>query len=260
MRETAVCFALQTIFSVGSIFLFGFLIGLCNRRFYANFGRGGRTVCILTGLIGTPVHEGAHALACLLFGHRISEVKLFDLDPSDGTLGYVRHSYNPKSFYQRLGNFFIGTAPVVVISLLMALIAYLVLPEMFFAVREELAGGSFSTLGGALAAFGRAFAAMFSFAARPRWWALLFAGLLFCLHMSLSRADVKGALGGLFFVLVLLAAANVVLRLLGRDLLFSFTRGFLGAAGILNYFLLLSLALSLLAVALSLPARLLRRR
>lgn len=96
------------------------------------------------GLIGTPVHEGAHALACLLFGHRIVEVRLFSLDPDDGVLGYVRHSYNPKSFYQRLGNFFIGTAPIVVISLLLAFVAYLVLPEMFFDVRDELFSADFS--------------------------------------------------------------------------------------------------------------------
>lgn len=78
--------------------------------------------------------------------------------------------------------------------------------------------------------------------------------------MSLSKADVKGALGGLVFLLALYAAADVVLRLLGRDLLYSFTRGFLSAAGIMNYFLLVSLALSLVAVLVSFLFRALRRR
>lgn len=261
MLDVLRCFLLQTVFSVGGIFVFGFLIGLCNRRFYANFGRYGRTVCILTGLVGTPVHEGAHALACLIFGHRIHEIRLFSINPDDGVLGYVRHSCNPKSFYQRLGNFFIGTAPVVVISLLWALISYLLLPDMFSEMWAEVRAADFSgVFFAALGCIARGFAALFSYADRPAWWILLLVGILFCLHMSLSKADVKGALGGLVFLLALYAAADVVLRLLGRDLLYSFTRGFLSAAGIMNYFLLVSLALSLVAVLVSFLFRALRRR
>ena len=261
MRDFIVCFLLQSLLFVGGIFLFGYLIGLCNRRFYANFGRHGRAVSVLTGLIGTPVHEGAHALACLLFGHRIVEVRLFSLDPDDGVLGYVRHSYNPKSFYQRLGNFFIGTAPIVVISLFLAFVAYLVLPEMFFDVRDELFSADFSDgFFPALGAFVRGFGAIFSYAGEGRWWILLAVGMLFCLHMSLSRQDVKGALGGLLFLLLLFAAADAVLRLLGRELLFVFTGYFLAAAGFMNYFLAISLLLSLCSLLLSFLFRPLCRR
>lgn len=50
-------FVLQVVFTVGLIVLFGFLIALCNKRFYANFGNYGRAVCYLTGAIGTPIAE-----------------------------------------------------------------------------------------------------------------------------------------------------------------------------------------------------------
>lgn len=254
------CFLLQTAFTVGSIFLFGFLIGWCNRRFYANFGRYGRKVCILTGIVGTPVHEGAHALACLLFGHRIQEIRLFSINPEDGVLGYVRHSCNPRNFYHRIGNFFIGTAPVVVISLLFALIAYLLLPEMFLKAMQEVSEADFGKFGTALAGFWNGLSVIFSYADRPAWWGFLFLGILFCLHMSLSKADVKGALDGLFFLLLLYALTDIVLGLLGDGILFSFTRGFLSAAGFMTYFLLIALLLSVCAVAISWVFRALKRR
>ena len=50
-------FALQNLVTIGAIVLFGFLIAMCNRIFYWNFGRYGRVACYITGAIGTPVHE-----------------------------------------------------------------------------------------------------------------------------------------------------------------------------------------------------------
>ena len=78
--------------------------------------------------------------------------------------------------------------------------------------------------------------------------------------MSLSKADVKGALDGLFFLLLLYALTDIVLGLLGDGILFSFTRGFLSAAGFMTYFLLIALPLSVCAVAISWVFRALKRR
>ena len=109
--ELIVNFALQMLFTLGFIFLFGKVIALCNARFYQNFGSRGQAVCIATGFIGTPVHEASHALMCLIFGHKITEIKFFQPNSSDGTLGYVSHSYNPKNLYQKVGNLFFDLAP-----------------------------------------------------------------------------------------------------------------------------------------------------
>lgn len=54
------------------------------------------TWCLLTGLIGIPIHELGHAYFCLIFGHKIKNIKLFSFSSFEYSLGYVNHSYNPK--------------------------------------------------------------------------------------------------------------------------------------------------------------------
>jgi hypothetical protein len=65
----------------------------------------------------------------LIFGHKIVEVKLFQIG-GDGTLGYVNHSYNPKNIYHKIGNFFIGVAPIIGVALAFYLLNLLLVPEM----------------------------------------------------------------------------------------------------------------------------------
>ena len=73
----------------------------------------GRKGVFVTAWLGTPVHELAHAAMCVVFGHRVTELKLFSPDEQTGTLGYCKHSYNKKNPYHVIGNFFIGIAPVI---------------------------------------------------------------------------------------------------------------------------------------------------
>lgn len=68
---------------------------------------------MITGWLGTPIHELSHALACWIFGHRIDELRLFAPDERTGKLGYVKHSYRAGNLWQELGTVVIATAPLV---------------------------------------------------------------------------------------------------------------------------------------------------
>lgn len=250
--DILVCFLLQIVFTVGMIVLFGFLIALCNKRFYANFGNYGRAVCYITGAIGTPVHECAHALFCLIFGHKITEMKLFQINSDDGTLGYVCHSYNRKNIYQRIGNFFIGIAPILVISAVLYLLAWLLLPNFVaeisgsFQIRDFVndIGNVFWNLLGVLQAF-------FLCALSWQWWVFVLIGTFLALHMTLSKPDIQGALSGVLFLLIAVLIVDVVLGLVNGDLLSAFTGGVLSVAGYLLCILVLALVVSVIAVVLS---------
>ncbi|KRL89097.1 hypothetical protein [Lactobacillus kalixensis] len=71
---------------------------------------------IYIGGLGIIIHELSHLLLAIIFRHKIDAVCLIRIpnrnNPSDTSLGYVKHSWNPKSFYQSIGNVFIGVAPV----------------------------------------------------------------------------------------------------------------------------------------------------
>ena len=65
-----------------------------------------------TGWLGTPIHELSHVAMCLVFRHRIDDVALFEPDLKSGRLGYVRHSFTKANWFERVGNVFIGLAPL----------------------------------------------------------------------------------------------------------------------------------------------------
>lgn len=253
-------FILQISFTVGIIFLFGFLIAFCNKWFYANFGVFGKLVCYITGAVGTPLHECAHALFCVIFGHKITEIKLFQINSADGTLGYVNHSYNPKNPYHKVGNFFIGVAPILVISAVLYLMAYLLLPEFL----SELAAGIQTTnviadFGGAILSVLNSVKIFFLYAETWHWWVFLIIGMFLALHMTLSKADIKGALSGLLFVLIAFLIVDVVLGLVNSRLLQNFTFGVLNIASYLLCILVLSFIISVMAVMLSYIFRVIKR-
>jgi len=64
------------------------------------------------GWLGCSVHELSHAFFALIFGHKISEIALFEPNSNGESLGHVSHSYNKNSIYQKTGNFFIGISPL----------------------------------------------------------------------------------------------------------------------------------------------------
>ena len=245
-------FLLQMLPTVGAVFVFGFVIYQLNRLFYANFGAGGRAVCYATGFVGTPVHELSHALMCLLFLHRINEIRLFQIS-DDGTLGYVNHAYNERNIYQQIGNFFIGVAPILCISAILYIAAYKLLPS--FAAGVQAAGETASAR-----AILTSVKAFFASAKSWRWWVFVAVGMLLALHMNLSTADIKGAWSGLLTLLVVVAVVDTVLYFVAVSALDAFTAFMLAAASYMICFFAVALILSLFALVLSFLFRLIFAR
>ena len=244
-------FLMQVIFTVGIIVLFGLIIAFLNKSFYTNLSGFGMTACYLTGAIGTPIHELSHALFCLIFGHKIHEIKLFQIG-GDGTLGYVNHSYNPKNIYHKIGNFFIGVAPIIGVSLAFYLLNLWLVPDMAHQIANSAktvnyTGGMGEILKSVISTVG----IFFSYAGQGKWWLLLCIGIFLALHMTLSGADIKGALSGIFAYLVVMFLINLILGLINVNLMNGFTSFIISMASFLINYLIISVVLSLVAVLIS---------
>ena len=99
-------------YTLGAIVMCGLAVWVCQTLFIRLLGGQGSRIVIATSVIGTPVHELGHALMCILFGHRITAIRLWQPRSPDGTLGYVSHTYNPSNVFQQLGNIFIACGPI----------------------------------------------------------------------------------------------------------------------------------------------------
>lgn len=212
----------QVLLWVGSTIIVGFLIALLNKAFYKCVGRAAYKVCIITGAVGTPLHELGHALFCVIFGHKITKIKLFQPNSDDGTLGYVSHSYNPKNPYQKFGNFFIGIGPILFISGIMLLLEFLLIPQMFGigAAISEILNQDASGLN---VFFGIACFVQEMFSASSlinwRWWIYVVICALISLHMNLSKPDIAHSTSSALLTVAVFALIPIITALISlKDL------------------------------------------
>ena len=139
---------------------------------------------------GVAVHELSHAFFCPIFRHKITKLVLFSPE-EDGTLGYVNHTYDPKSYYQRAGNFFIGTGPVWGGIFILFLLSKLLLPAEMLPFSDSHTDNFFAFLRGLLSA--------------KLWksWTFylwLYIALTVGSHITLSKPDLTGAKDGLLML------------------------------------------------------------
>ena len=222
--------AYQLIYTIGLVAVFGLAVGLLNKAFYKLVGyKFGRIVCIATGFIGVPIHEIGHALFCLLFGHKITEIKLYQPNSTDGTLGYVNHRYNPKNLYHQIGNFFIGFGPILFGCAVLLLLMFWLVPDMLAAFRNgSIAFHSFVELN------------------NWRWWVFIVSACSIALHMSLSTADIKGSLVGFGFIAITLLIINTALYFVKIEAMGILTNYSLTAGVFALNFLTISVVFSLI--------------
>jgi len=199
-------------------FVMNYVSGFVERRAIYAIGRG--WYLGLFGWLGTTAHELSHAAFCLIFGHKITEMKLFAPDPETGIMGYVNHSYNPKSIYQVLGNFFIGISPIIFGTFIICLLCYLLLGFNLFDTAGDFSFASsdigswyaFTQLMGSLWYSSENFlTAVFAWRNLSSWQLYVFIYLSFAIGSSitLSTADIKGALKGFVVILAALLVFNL---------------------------------------------------
>ena len=216
---------------------------------------------MITGAVGTPIHELSHALMCLVFGHQIDEIKLYRPTANDGNLGYVTHSYNKKNIYHQIGNFFIGIAPIICGSGVLLLLMRIAVPSVFekFVAEIGLIGGySYADVGASeveeiFMISLRAFSVVFDFSNANNfwWWAFIVLALMISSHMELSGADIKCGIGGLLILMGALLATDTVLYFVSLSALAAVTSAIATAGFILASFLMIALffCVALLIVA-----------
>ncbi|MCQ6962300.1 hypothetical protein [Methanolobus chelungpuianus] len=214
---------LEMLAFVGPVLLLGLLLGSMEKHANKYWGKSlGKTALLMTAWIGVPVHETGHLLMCWLFRHKVTKVKLLDLRGKDGTLGYVKHTYNKKSLYQNMGNFFIGIGPLISANIFLILSMYMLLPGIFeditgrmllFSSSSALGSSGFEYVTGFLTGL---LSGLFSLpnASNVNFWIYVFLSLGIASHMALSTADLKGATKGLPAIFLLLVIGNVLAYIL----------------------------------------------
>ena len=180
---------------------------------------------------GVMIHEIGHAVFCLIFRHKIVEMKLFSPE-EDGTLGYVNHSYNPNSFYQRIGNFFIGTGPIWFGVAVLCLISWLLLPN-------EMQISDFFSL---------------NFWGRWQSYIWLYLALTISSHITLSPSDLAGSADG---GIAIMATALLTFLLLGwcgdweNEIIEFLKNVFLSSLSIFSFIIILLFIFSVICKVLS---------
>lgn len=167
-----------------------------------------RKVTKLTGLIGVPVHELAHALVCLVFGMRITRMSFYQPNSATGTLGFVEYRYSPYSMGHAVGRALQGVAPL----LAGATIVVLLLDSW----------GAFELPAPGVAALvswiGAAAAGTLAMAWEQAWsgpvgFALVLLAMIISMHGVPSLADIVSGLRGLIMVLIIVLFVGGVVAL-----------------------------------------------
>lgn len=113
----------QLLLILGPVAILGFIMNYVAEYTTRQASRvtGSRFFIYFT-FLGTVIHELGHAVFCPIFGHSISDIQLFTPN-HQGSLGHVSHSYRRDSIWALIGNFFIGTGPIWLGSILIYLLS-----------------------------------------------------------------------------------------------------------------------------------------
>lgn len=222
IKEGIYVSALTVMTLWGMIMIMGYLLAQIekwnNKYIQKAFGWGG---IVLTGCIGTVLHEFSHFIMCILFRHKIKQVKFFRPIQSkkDGVLGYVSHGYNPNSLYQKVGNFFIGIAPVIVGTVVIVWSMKICQPDsyqiLFRLIKQLSSSGHYAIIDDNEKIVKGVLKWVESLWSKPNlrmypFYINLVVMYSISTHMSLSKEDLKGAWSGGILLVILLSLFEMV--------------------------------------------------
>ena len=245
-------------YTLGAVILCGLLAAWCQRMFQYLLGDGmGRGLFLGTSIVGTPVHELGHALMCLLFGHKIQKMSLWNPRAKNGDIGYVRHSYNPRNPYHQLGNLFIGIGPIFsglcVTAILLAL-CFPVTWSTYLDVSSDMVAGGSNPLFILWAGI-KMWPDILTEDSVAIWWKILAILLMLSvsLHVTLSPADIKNSLRAMPLYLIIVLLFTAVTALMGHSVMHAVQGGLATyqamTVALFSIVLSCSVALVLLALA-----------
>jgi len=210
------------------------------------------------GWLGCSVHELSHAFFALIFGHKISEVALFEPNSNGESLGHVSHSYNKRSIYQKTGNFFIGISPLLfggIVLFLCVLLLYRfdvtalstfrisphVLTDLSLLKQIGL------NIWNSLISF---FSIVFVGSAAVWWKSALLIYILYSVgsSMTLSKSDVGSAISGFLWLIIIFLVFNLITLWIGNFVI-DFLSRIVGYISGFYFLLILSMIANLLFIA-----------
>ena len=210
----------------GNIIIFGFILYVLSsmtRRIFAKT-LGAKTELYITGWIGTPIHELSHALFCIIFNHKINDIKLFTT--KSDTIGYVLHSYDSRSWYQQIGNFFIGVGPIIIGTLIVYFLFLLLAPELkenIFSVKIDYdkSAGILNMIYSGISNIFISILNIFSNIIKNvlvsqsykkiSFWIFIYLSISIASHMELSPADISHAWKGMLVIFAVSLIINTLL-------------------------------------------------
>jgi hypothetical protein len=224
--NTVLISILEMLYLVGAIIVIGFILGALERvsNSYLIKAFGPRGVMV-TAWIGTPIHEIGHLIQCFIWGHRVSRVRLLQLNHPSGILGFVEHHYNPNSMYQQVGNFFIGLGPIFsgIGSLIIGM--YFFVPQSFLAFKteveqritfEQLDITVLKTFWDSISILCKSLFTLENLI-NPLFWLFLIIAFSISSHIALSKSDIKGSAKGLSMMFFILFLFNIISRFFNWD-------------------------------------------
>ena len=183
---------------------------------------------IILTCLGTVVHELSHLVFVILGCMKPTEIKLFRPIGGyfDGNLGYVNSTYNKRNLYSRAFLFFVGIAPIIGGTIVILVSLKFCIPKTFDILMNNIDGLSYAENIFTKELIASQIAILKTFIVSLltienfktiSFWVFLFIVLSVGSHMSLSKADIHGAIKGLPIIYVTICIVNLALVFCGVD-------------------------------------------